>query len=100
MKKAQRKCGNQLEHVVNCSRSWRVGAKILSDTDQDERLKDSVEFGFHCAVLGVDRVGRIRKPACPQAIIARVVLVSASEPMVNRDFLKSQNNAIRPQNFV
>ena len=85
MKKAQRKCGNQLEHVVNCSRSWRVGAEILSNADQHERLKEAVEFYLHSAILGVDRVGRLRKPARPQAFIARVVLVSASEPMVNRD---------------
>ena len=71
MKKVQGKRGNQLKQIVNCSRSWRVGAEILPNADQHERLKDAVEFGFHYAILGVDRVGRIRKPARPRAFIAR-----------------------------
>jgi hypothetical protein len=70
VKQTQRKRGNQFNKIVNCSRSWRVGAEILSDSDQHKRLKEAVEFDLHSAILGFDHVGRLRKPARPLAFIA------------------------------
>ena len=43
--------GKHLEKIVQCSSGRRVGAELLAQADQDERLQGGVPAALHCVAL-------------------------------------------------